>query len=130
MLSPGESYLKVGAIYGYMTAKLKVGNRVRILSTLKRKDFNEIGIDENIDKYIGKIDIIEYDDGEYYHLENCGMWFPGSMLELVEEKAGQRVDQCSVTIKKVGGGSCISGSMGINEDEFNELWARFIDGRV
>jgi len=130
MLSPRESYLKVGAIYGYMTAKFKVGDRVRILSTLTRKDFNEIGIDGNIDKYVGKIDIIEYDGGTHYLLENCGMWFPGSMLELVEKKADQRVDQCSVTIKKVGGGSCISGSMGINEDEFNELWARFIDGRV
>ena len=130
MLSPGESYLNVGGIYGYMTAKFKVGDRVRILSTLTRKDFNEIGIDGNIDKYVGNIYIIKYVNGESYHLENCGMWFPGSMLELVEEKAGQRVDQCSVTIKKVGGGSCISGSMGINEDEFNELWKRFIDGRV
>ena len=111
-------------------SEFKVGDRVRILSTLTRKDFNEIGIDGNIDKYVGKIDIIEYDGGTHYLLENCGMWFPGSMLELVEGEAGQRVDQCSVTIKKVGGGSCISGSMGINEDEFNELWARFIDGRV
>ena len=130
MLSPGESYLNVGVIYGCMNAKFKVGDRVRILSTLTRKDFNEIGIDGNIDKYVGKIDIIEYDRGTHYLLENCGIWFPGSMLELVEEKADQRVDYCSVTIKKVGGGSCISGSMGINEDEFNELWARFIDGRV
>ena len=66
MLSPGESYLKVWAIYGYMTAKFKVGDRVRILSTLTRKDFNEIGIDGNIDKYVGKIDIIEY-GGDQQH---------------------------------------------------------------
>ena len=75
MLSPRESYLNVGGIYGYMTAKFKVGDRVRILNTLTRKDFNEIGIDGNIDKYVGKIDIIEYDGGTHYLLENCGMWF-------------------------------------------------------
>ena len=111
-------------------SEFEVGDRVRVLSTLTRRDFNEIGIFGNIDEYVGNIYIIEYVDGESYRLENCGRWFPGSMLELVEEKAGQRVDQCSVTIKKVGGGSCISGSMGINEDEYNELWVRFIDGRV
>ena len=64
-------------------SEFKVGDRVRILSTLTRKDFNETGIDGNIDEYVGNIDIIEYDDGECYRLEDCGMWFPGSMLELV-----------------------------------------------
>ena len=70
-----------------MNAKFEVGDRVRILSTLKREDFNEIGIDGNIDKYVGNNYIIKYVDGEYYCLENCVMWFPGSMLELVEGEA-------------------------------------------
>ena len=113
-----------------MTAKFEVGDRVRVLNTLTWEDFRSIGIYGNIDECIGMVDTVECEDWGGYHLRNSRRWFPGSMLELVEEKADQRVDQCSVTIKKVGGGSCISGSMGINEDEFNELWARFIDGRV
>lgn len=69
-------------------SEFEVGDRVRVLSTLTRKDFNEIGIYGNIDEYVGNIYIIEYVNGEYYRLENCGKWFPGSMLELVEGRLG------------------------------------------
>ena len=46
--------------------KFRVGDRVRILSTLTSRDLGDIGIDENIDEYVGKVDKVEYDDGKYY----------------------------------------------------------------
>ena len=52
-----------------------------------------------------------------------------NMLGLVDEGAESRIDQCSITLKMVDG-SCILGSMGITRKEFEELWERFIDGRV
>ena len=130
MLSPWESYLNVGAIYGYMPVKFKVGDRVRILSTLTCKDFNEIGIDGNIDKYVGKIDIIEYDGGTHYLLENCGMWFPGSMLELVEGEARlyKDLDRYVITLERfdMDGKKYMSGSADICGPEFYSMWDCYI----
>ena len=114
-----------------MNAEFEVGDRVRILSTLKREDFNEIGIDGNIDKYVGKIDIIEYDGGTHYLLENCGMWFPGSMLELVEGEARlyKDLDRYVITLERfdMDGKKYMSGSADICGPEFYSMWDCYID---
>lgn len=113
-----------------MNAKFKVGDRVRVLSTLTRKDFNEIGIDGNIDKYVGNIYIIEYVDGEYYRLENCGMWFPGSMLELADEgkKLDPDPDRYVITLERfdMDGKKYMSGSADICGPEFYSMWDCYI----
>ena len=112
-------------------SEFKVGDRVRILSTLTRKDFNEIGIDGNIDKYVGKIDILEYDGGKHYLLENCGMWFPGSMLELVEGEARlyKDLDRYVITLERfdMDGKKYMSGSADICGPEFYDMWDCYID---
>ena len=130
MLSPRESYLNVGVIYGYMTAKFEVGDRVRVLSTLTWEDFRSIGIDGNVDKYVGKIDIIEYDGGTHYLLENCGMWFPGSMLELVEgvDRLGKDFDRYVITLERfdMDGKKYMSGSADICGPEFYSMWDCYI----
>ena len=111
-------------------SEFKVGDRVRILSTLTRKDFNEIGIDGNIDEYVGNNYIIEYVDGEYYRLEDCGMWFPGSMLELVEGKARlyKDLDRYVITLERFGadGKKYMSGSADICGPEFYGMWDCYI----
>ena len=93
-------------------SKFEVGDRVRVLSTLTWEDFRSIGIYGNIDECIGMVDTVECEDWGGYHLRNARRWFPGSMLELVDEGAESRIDQCSITLKMVDG-SCILGSMGI-----------------
>lgn len=113
-----------------MTAKFRVGDRVRILSTLTCKDFRKIGIDGNIDEYVGKVDKVEYDDGEYYRLENCGKWFPGSMLELVDGEAslGKDLDRFVITLERFGaGGKFISGQVDISRGEYEELWKKYVE---
>lgn len=112
-----------------MTAKFRVGDWVRILSTLTCKDLREIGIDGNIDEYVGKVDKVVYDDGESYRLENCGLWFPGSMLELVDGEAslGKDLDRFVITLERFGaGGKFISGQVGISRGEYEELWEMYV----
>ena len=111
-------------------SKFKVGDRVRVLSTLTRKDFNEIGIDGNIDKYVGNTYIIKYVNGESYRLENCGMWFPGSMLELVEGEARlyKDLDRYVITLERfdMDGKKYMSGSADICGPEFYSMWDCYI----
>ena len=111
-------------------SKFQVGDRVRILSTLTRKYFNEIGLSGNIDKYVGKVDKVDYDDGESYRLEDCGMWFPGSMLELVEGEARlyKDLDRYVITLERFGadGKKYMSGSADICGPEFYGMWDYYI----
>ncbi len=112
-------------------SKFEVGDRVRILSTLTRKDFNEIGIDGNIDEYVWNIYIIGDVNGESYRLENCGKWFPGSMLELVEGEARlyKDLDRYVITLERfdMDGKKYMSGSADIYVPEFYSMWDCYID---
>lgn len=109
-----------------MTAKFRVGDRVRILSTLTCKDLREIGIDGNIDEYVGKVDKVEYDDGEYYRLENCGMWFSEDMLEKADEE--EDFDRYVITLERfdMDGKKYMSGSADICGPEFYGMWDCYI----
>lgn len=104
MLSPGESYLRVGCVYWGMTAKFKVGDKVRVL-----RDWDEAAeggyryyVKDNIKDYIGNdyiVERVDIDDGGCY-LETTDWWFPKCVLELVEEGTKPQMDQCSSTLKK------------------------------
>jgi len=109
-----------------MTAKFRVGDWVRISSTLTCKDLREIGIDGNIDEYVGKVDKVEYDDGEYYHLENCGKWFPADMLEKADEE--EDFDRYVITLERfdMDGKKYMSGSADICGPEFYGMWDCYI----
>lgn len=109
-----------------MTAKFRVGDRVRILSTLTSRDLREIGIDGNIDEYVGKVDKVEYDDGEYYRLENCGWWFPEDMLEKADEE--EDFDRYVITLERfdMDGKKYMSGSADICGPEFYDMWDCYI----
>lgn len=109
-----------------MTAKFRVGDWVRILSTLTCKDLRAIGINGNIDEYVGKVDKVEYDDGEYYRLENCGKWFPADMLEKADEE--EDFDRYVITLERFGaGGKFISGQVDISRGEYEELWKKYVE---
>ena len=109
-----------------MTAKFRVGDRVRISSTLTCKDLREIGIDGNIDEYVGKVDKVAYDDGEYYRLENCGKWFPEDMLEKADEE--EDFDRYVITLERfdMDGKKYMSGSADICGPEFYGMWDCYI----
>lgn len=109
-----------------MTAKFRVGDWVRILSTLTSRDLGDIGIDGNIDEYVGKVDKVEYDDGEYYRLENCGMWFPEDMLEKADEE--EDFDRYVITLERfdMDGKKYMSGSADICGPEFYGMWDCYI----
>lgn len=130
MLSPRESYLNVGAIYGYMPVKFKVGDRVRVLSTLTWEDFRSIGIYGNIDECIGMVDTVECEDWGGYHLRNARRWFPGSMLELVEGEARlyKDLDRYVITLERfdMDGKKYMSGSADICGPEFYGMWDCYI----
>lgn len=109
-----------------MTAKFRVGDRVRILSTLTCKDLREIGIDGNIDEYVGNVDLIDNKYRESYRLENCGMWFPEDMLEKADEE--EDFDRYVITLERFGAGGkkYMSGSADICGPEFYGMWDCYI----
>lgn len=115
-----------GAYIGSMTAKFRVGDWVRISSTLTSGDLREIGINGNIDEYVGKVDKVEYDGGEYYRLENCGMWFSEDMLEKADEE--EDFDRYVITLERFGAdGKFISGQVDISRGEYEELWKKYVE---
>jgi len=109
-----------------MTAKFRVGDRVRISSTLTSRDLGDIGIDGNIDEYVGKVDKVDYDDGESYRLENCGQWFPADMLEKADEE--EDFDRYVITLERfdMDGKKYMSGSADICGPEFYGMWDCYI----
>jgi len=109
-----------------MTAKFRVGDWVRISSTLTSRDLGDIGIDGNIDEYVGKVDKVDYDDGEYYRLENCGQWFPADMLEKADEE--EDFDRYVITLERfdMDGKKYMSGSADICGPEFYGMWDCYI----
>lgn len=128
MLSPGESYLKVGCVYWGMTAKFRVGDKVRIVRDWPKDDiYYDDEYNEDIKQLIGHDYVITDSDEGYYRLRGTYWYIPESMLELVQVVPS--VGQYSITLKMVDG-TCVSGSMGITRKEFEELWERFIAGRV
>ena len=109
-----------------MTAKFRVGDRVRILSTLTSRDLRKIGIDGNIDEYVGNVDLIDNKHRESYHLENCGWWFPEDMLEKADEE--EDFDRYVITLERfdMDGKKYMSGSADICGPEFYGMWDCYI----